>query len=168
MKLAAMFKDLEKQIKEDVQAALTDTMENEVFAVVREVVLSRIQNDVYDVYKPKVYIRRHTSQGLMDKNNVVYELEKNGQVLVVWNIAKYNPHNNPHATFSTEKRKQNILQKLIIDGWSKVKPDDSAYKHPRPFIANANRELQRGGDHRKSLEEAFEAGLARQGLSKKI
>lgn len=167
MKLAAMFKDLEKQIKKDVQTALTDTMENEVFEVIREVMLNRIQNDVYDVYSPDVYIRRHSSQGLLDENNVVYDLEKNGKTLVVWNIAKYNPHNNRNGTFSTEKRKNNILQKLIIDGWRNVKAEDPAYKHPRPFIANANKDLRRGGDHRKSLENAFEEGLARQGIHKK-
>lgn len=167
MKLAAMFKDLEKQIKKDAQAALTDTLENEVFEVIREVILNRVQNDVYDVYNPDVYIRRGSSQGLLDENNVVYDLEKNGKTLVVWSIAKFNPHNNPNASFSTAKRKDNILQRLIIDGWRKVKPDDPAYKHPRPFIANANKDLRRGGDHRKSLEKAFEEGLARHGIHKK-
>jgi hypothetical protein len=167
MKLAAMFKDLEKQIKKTVQAAITDTLENEVFEVIKEVILNRAQNDVYDVYSPRVYRRRRSSQGLLDENNIVYDLEKNGQTLVVWNIAKFNPNNNPHAAFSTEKRKHNILQKLIIDGWSKVQPDDPAYMHPRPFIANANKDLRRGGDHRKSLESAFEEGLARHGITKK-
>jgi len=162
-----MFKDLEKQMKKDIQAAITDTLENEVFEVIRDVILNRVQNDVYDVYKPKAYVRRRTSQGLLDERNVVYDLEKNGQSLVVWNIAKFNPHNNPNATFSTEKRKNNILQKLIIDGWTKVKPDDPAYKHPRPFIANAKKDLSRSGDHRKSLESAFEEGLARHGIYKK-
>ena len=167
MKLAAMLKDLEKQIKKDVQAAITDTLENEVFEVIKDVVLNRIQNDVYDVYNPKVYVRRRASQGLLDERNVVYDLEKNGKTLVVWNIAKLNPRNNPHANFSSEKRKNNILQKLIIDGWQKVKPDDPAYKHPRPFIANANKDLSRGGNHRKSLESAFDEGLARHGIHKK-
>jgi len=167
MKLAAMFKDLEKQIKKGIQESIADTLENEVFEVVREIVLNRIQNDVYDVYKPKVYIRRHTTQGLMDENNIVYDLENNKKTLVVWNIAKYNPHNSPTTAFSTEKRKHNILQKLIIDGWRNVKPDDPAYRQPRPFIANANKELKRGGSHRKSLEEAFELGLARHGINKK-
>ena len=167
MKLAAMLKDLEKQMKKEIQAAITDTLENEVFEAIRDVVLNRVQNDVYDVYSPKVYVRRRTRQGLLDEKNVVYDLEKNGQSLVVWNIAKFNPHNNPNSTFSTEKRKNNILQKLIIDGWTKVKPDDPAYKQPRPFMANAKKDLARGGDHRKSLESAFKEGLARHGIYKK-
>jgi len=167
MKLANMFKDLEKQIKKDVQAAITDTLENEVFEVIREVMLNRIQNDVYDVYSPQVYARRGSSQGLLDENNVVCDLEKNGKALVVWNMAKFNPRNNRNSNFSTEKRKTNILQKLIIDGWSKVKPDDPAYKQPRPFMKNTNRDLRRGGDHRKSFENAFEEGLARHGIIKK-
>jgi len=161
-----------------VQAAVEDTLQIEVFEVVREVVLDRIQRDVYDVYNPQRYVRRSDDspdsggQGLGDRNNIVFQLEgratnTTGKTLVVWNIAKFNPRNNPHEAFSTARRKDDILQRLIIDGWSRASDDSSVWQQPRPFIENANRALQKGGEHHNSLEEAFETGLARHGITKK-
>ena len=54
--MAKDFKDLEKQIRKDVHAAVEDTLQNEVFSVVKDVVLKRIGVDVYDVYIPKFEI----------------------------------------------------------------------------------------------------------------
>ena len=170
------FLDLERQIRKDVHMAVQDSLETEVFEVVKEVVVDRVQKDVYDVYNPKVYKRRSDGnpdggQGLGDKNNVVYELEgratkTKGKTLTVWNIAKANPRNNPNQAFSTAKRKDNILQKIIIDGWSNAGADAPAWKQPRPFIEKANEALQPGGEHRGSLEEAFDTGLARHGIER--
>ena len=178
VKTAESFKDLEKQIRKHVHEAVEDTMQVEVFNIVREVVLDRIQRDVYDVYTPQRYIRRSDGnpdgggQGLGDRNNIVFQLEgratnKKGKTLVVWNIAKYNPRNNPHQAFSTAKRKDNILQQLIIDGWSNADADAPVWQQPRPFIERANEALKPGGEHRQSLEEAFETGLERHGITKK-
>jgi hypothetical protein len=177
IKTAKNFKDLEKQIRKHVQEAVTDTLQLEVFNVVKEVVLDRIQTDVYDVYNPQSYIRRsdgNTSggQGLGDSNNIVFELEgratnTTGKTLVVWNIAKFNPRNRRSESFSTAKRKENILQTLIIDGWSRADADSPVWQQPRPFIENANKALSKGGTHRKSLEEAFDIGLERHGITKK-
>ena len=177
IKTAKNFKDLEKQIRKHVQDATEDTLQTEVFSVVREVVIDRVQQDVYDVYNPQQYIRRSDGnpdggQGLGDKNNVVFEFEgratnTRGKTLVVWNIAKFNPNNNPNQAFSTAKRKDNILQKLIIDGWTNMSADAPIWQQPRPFIERANEALQPGGEHRSSLEEAFDDGLARHGITKK-
>ena len=56
VKTAESFKDSEKQIRKHVHEAVEDTMQVEVFNTVREVVLDRIQRDVYDVYNPQRYI----------------------------------------------------------------------------------------------------------------
>ena len=159
-------KKLEKQIKEDVKAAIADVMVHEVFETVRDIVLHHVQVDVYDKYEPntdtnpRAYRRRYENQGLGDENNIVYEVEGNG-TLVVWNIAKFNPRNRPNTFFSTEKRKHDILQKLIIDGWSTATSDSPTWMQPRPFIANANKSLNQGGSNFSDLDKAFETGLAR-------
>ena len=164
-------------IRKQVQEAVQDTLQNEVFEVIRDVVLGKVQSDVYDVYDPRRYRRRSDNspdgggQGLGDKNNIIFQLEgretnQRSKTLVVWNIAKFNPWNNPHQAFSTAKRKDNILQRLIIDGWSRTTDDSPAWMQPRPFIASAQRAIDRGGEYRSSLEEAFETGLARHGIHK--
>ena len=168
----AALKKLEKQIKEDVQAAIMDTLEHEVFETVRDVVLHHVQVDVYDKYEPnadsnpRAYRRRYENQGLGDENNVVYDIEGNKE-LVVWNIAKFNPHNKPNTFFSTDKRKHDILQKLIIDGWSTATTDSPPWMQPRPFLANAERSLEKGGNHHSDLDKAFETGLERFQIYKK-
>ena len=91
MKTANSLKELEKQIAADVKKAVVDTLQNEVFELVKDIVLSHVQTDVYDVYNPKIYERRYDHEGLGDENNVAYEIE-NDETLVVWNIAKYNPY----------------------------------------------------------------------------
>ena len=176
VKTAKGFKDLENQIRKDVHIALQDSLETEVFTAVKEAVIDRVQKDVYDVYSPQVYKRRSDGnpdggQGLGDKSNVVYELEgratkTKGKTLTVWNIAKPNPRNNPNQAFSTAKRKDNILQKIIIDGWTNAGADAPVWRQPRPFIERAIEALAPGGEHRGSLEEAFDMGLARHGFVK--
>ena len=148
VKTAKGFGDLERRIRKDLHTALEDCLENEVFEAVKEVVVERVQKDVNDVYSPEVYRRRSDGnpdggQGLGDKNNVACELEgratsNKGKTLAVWNIAKANPRNNPNQSFSTAKRKDNILQKIIIDGWSNAGADAPVWKQPRPFTERAN------------------------------
>ena len=178
IKTAKDFKDLEKQIRKQVQMAVEDTLQTEVFEVVREVMLGKIQSDVYDVYNPQIYRRRSDNdpdgggQGLGDRNNIVFQLEgratnTRGKTLVVWNIAKMNPRNNRNLAFSTAITKENLLQRLIIDGWRDADGDSPIWMQPRPFIENAQAAISPGGEHRQSLDEAFETGLARHGITRK-
>ena len=168
MKIVKSLKELGKQIQEDIQKAVADTLQNEVFELVRDVMISHVYTDVYDVYDPTVYRRRRGNQGLSDEDNIVYEIENRGS-LVVWNIAKYNPYRNGRpvfTSFSTEKRKTNILQTLIIDGYQNYS-GDAPYALPRPFIANAARDLSKNGKHYNDLQEAFDDGLKRHGIYRK-
>ena len=165
MQLSQALKQLEKQIKNDVQQAVIKTLEAEVFELVRDIMSHHIQTDVYDVYSPKIYKRRYTNQGLLDERNIVYDIER-GKELVVWNIAKMNSRNNRNASFSLEKRKENLLQTIIIDGWSTATKDSPVWSQPRPFISNANRSLSRGGAHFSDLDDAFASGLGRFGINK--
>ena len=168
MKVIKSLKELEKQIQEDIQKAMIDTLRNEVFELVRDVVISHVYTDVYDVYDPTVYRRRKERQGLSDEDNIVYEIENRG-TLVVWNIAKYNPYRGGRpvfTSFSTEKRKTNILQTLIIDRYSNYS-GDAPYALPRPFIANAARDLSKSGKHYSDLKEAFDEGLKRHKIYRK-
>ena len=160
--------ELEKQITEDIKKALVNTLQNEVFELVRDVVIEHVHTDVYDVYDPVIYRRRRVNQGLSDEDNVVYEIE-NDETLVVWNIAKYNPYRNNmpiFSSFSTEKRKDNILQTLIIDGYQNY-GGDAPYALPRPFIENAGKDLSKGGKHFNDLSEAFDEGLKRHNIYRK-
>jgi hypothetical protein len=168
MKTVKSFKELEKYIHEDIQKAVVDTLKNEVFELARDVVINHVQADVYDVYDPAVYRRRQENQGLIDEDNIVYEIEDDG-TLVVWDIAKYNPYKNGRpikTSFSTEKRKNNVLQTLIIDGYQNYQ-GDAPYALPRPFIENVGTDLSKGGKHYNDLDEAFEDGLKRHGINKK-
>ena len=158
--------DLEKQIRKNVHAAIEEALETDVCDAVRGAVIDRVHKDVYGVYTPKKYIRRKDEQGLSDANNVVHELRgratnTKSKTLTVWNIAKHNPRNNPNGPFGRDD-----LQKTIIDGWSKVGEKTPPYGRPRPFIENANKALELGGEHRESLERAFEIGLGRHGIVK--
>ena len=168
MKLIKSLKEFEKQVQEDIQKAVLDTLQNEVFELIRDIVIGHVHTDVYDVYDPVKYRRRRDNQGLSDEDNIVYEIENRG-TLVVWNIAKYNPYRGGRpvfTSFSTEKRKSNILQTLIIDGYQNY-TGDAPYALPRPFIANAARDLSMNGKHYGDLKEAFDDGLKRHGIYRK-
>ena len=180
-KLAKSVKDIKKQILEMAHVAVEDVLQNEVFEVVREVVLDHIAKDVYGAGEPSPggYKRRSDNrgdhyntggQGLGDSNNIVFELEgrqSDGQskTLVVWNIAKLNPRNRKTDSFSdaVTRDKSRLLQTIIIDGWSNPR---QYWQQPRPFIENARKTLQRGGENRQRLGQAFETGMKRHGFIK--
>ena len=171
LKLSKDFKELEKQIRKDVHAAVEETLQDEVFEVVRDVVLERVGEDVYGVYTPTVYKRRRDDKGLKDKDKVVQKLggnatEKECRSLFVWNAARYNPYNPlTNAPYFPSREGAENLQKLIIDGYKGYKGNDPPYYHPRPFIEKASEALD--GDDRGKLEKAFENGLGKRGLIKK-
>ena len=169
--LARLLEDLGHRLIEEV-------LENEVFDVVRDTMLDRVQKDVYDFYSgediPKEYIRRKTNQGLADPTNVVSEIvgkrgRKTGRKLRVWNIAKKNPSNNPNQFFSADKKEpdsRELLQPLIIKGWGSATKTSPAYMQPRPFIKSTSEELRGGA--REKLDGAFREGMEQRGREKGV
>ena len=109
MAASKSLKDLFKKLNGRINSAL----DNEVFEKVREVELEAIQTEVYDVYTPKVYIRRGEYGGIGDPYNIekVGGAAKNGR-LIVKNTTEPND-SNPNWT--TDK----ILPELIEYGHSR-------------------------------------------------
>jgi len=172
MKIAKSFKELEKQIKEDLQKAVVNTLQNEVAEIVKDVIQHHIQTDVYDVYEPEHYERRGPDrgrgkgQGLGDRDNLVEHIEDD-QTLVVNQVATYNPYKNYSPVYPHPGSNSPNLVKLIVDGYSGHNSNSAEYAKPRPFMENANSSLSKGGRNYADLDEAFETGLARHGVYKK-
>jgi hypothetical protein len=166
MQIVKSIKDLEKTIKADIEKNMVNILEKEVFEIVRKLMIQHIKTDVYGVYGPTVYERRGNNQGLIDEDNVVYDIKDNA--LVIYNIAKYNPYKNNkpmYTTFSKDKRIE--LVNLIVDGYSYRKEVMPPYARPRPFIENTDKDLSKGGQHFNDLDKAFETGLNRYNITKK-
>ena len=161
---------LRRSITERVHEIVEDVMQDEVLKAVTDVMLERVQLDVYDAYSPRVYERREGNQGLADPSNIVSELKgkrtkRNTRELYVWNMAKKNPTNDSSKIFSSNKKNpkdRGLLQGLVITGWSNVRATDPAFRHPRPFIERTNEAL-RSEAGKKILEEALDKGLAKRG-----
>ncbi|PCF50176.1 hypothetical protein [Staphylococcus delphini] len=59
------------QLEAMFAVALRDTINNEVFEVIRDELIMEMERRVYDVYEPKRYQRRGSSGGLKDPDNYV-------------------------------------------------------------------------------------------------
>ena len=172
MKIAKSLKDLERQIKEDLQKAVVDTLLQEVSELAKDVILHHVQTDVYDVYEPEYYERRGPDrgkgrgQGLGDRNNLVERIDDNN-ALVISEVAVYNPYRNYAPIYPHPGSDNPNLVKLIVDGYAGHGDDSAPYAKPRPFMENAGDALKAGGINHKDLDEAFETGLKRHGIKKK-
>lgn len=148
----------------DIQSAINNTLENEVFEEVKETELRHIQTDVYDVYEPTVYIRRYKSGGMGDSNNIVIldddgnNSVTNGNLSVV-NVTLPNPYARDGATTNKD------LPELIEYGdenYLDKYPFATGYDYPgepyglaRPFTANTIDELQTTKAHIVALKKGL-------------
>lgn len=148
-------KDLEKYLTGTV---FKSALELETADEIEKTLQKHIQKDVYDVYTPKVYVRREGNGGLIDSENIISKLVSEG-TLSVTNETRPNPYARDGATTNKD------LPELVEFGHGYKEylydyPSDPAFFLERPFTENTVKELQETKAHVK----AFKRGLLREGI----
>jgi hypothetical protein len=153
-----------------IQSAIDKTLENEVFEEVKETELRHIKTDVYGVYKPKEYVRRYGSAGMLDPNNIVImdELGNNSVTkgnLSVVNITAPNSH-TPDGETSINKDLPELIEYghddylnryPFVKGYDYAGGKNTTFLEPRPFTANTIDELQTTKAHIVALKNGLSA-----------
>lgn len=79
------------QLEADFRLAIIDTLQNEVFTVIKNELMEEMQKRVYDTYTPKRYERRHADGGLLDGIEISKPIVGNNTVsFVIENLATGN------------------------------------------------------------------------------
>lgn len=127
-----LFADLEKDIEEIVNKSLKDK--------VIEMAQDSVQENVLDVYTPKIYKRRsgHNSGGLKDAWISDININNNKIKLTVKNNAK--PINSEFGD----------LAENIEEGYGK---QDKEWNRPRPFIDKVQEKIDNGNEIENILEK---------------
>jgi hypothetical protein len=132
---------LEKYIKNAINKSIKDKPPQ----AVKNLMMKHILRDVYSVYKPKIYQRRYTKNGLYDENNVVFKPRKNNTVEIYnktkRNLNYSNQYLAPVIEFGHEGAKSKGYR-----GYSYPNPR-YAYFYPRPFIKNTRNSLKQNKQH---------------------
>lgn len=144
-------KDLYDDVKEllkSLEADIEDTLMHEVLDEVKEIELRHVEDDVFDVYKPKIYERRD-SGGINDPDNIVGTVQN--MELEVENITPF------ASGYGTWNRGIGLTE-LINDGNSTsgyFYDYPGEFNQPRPFLDNTIEEIERTDD----VEDALARGL---------
>lgn len=144
-------KDLYDDVKEllkFLEADIEDTLMQEVLDEVKEIELRHVEEDVLDIYTPKIYERRNMD-GIDDPDNIVGTVEN--MELEVENIT---PFASGYGTWN----KGVGLTELINEGNSTsgfFYDYYGEFNRPRPFIDNTADEIERTDD----VENALAKGL---------
>lgn len=138
--------DLLKELKTDIE----DTLIHEVLDTVKEIELRHVEEDVFDVYSPKIYERRDSGEGgIDDPDNIIGTVQN--MELEVENIT---PFASGYGTWN----KGIGLAELINDGNSTsgyFYDYPGEFNQPRPFLDNTIEEIERTDD----VENALARGL---------
>lgn len=158
-----------------IEEKVRETLHDDVLEKVKDVEQKKIQEEVYDAYKPTegTYIdRRYSNGGLMDRDNIRIEqyTNRNGeQSIFIKNMTGGNPLANPVQDFTDAP---NYLAGIIEHGryvsggnamgvYTKNKYNTQYnYLKPRPFTYETIRELDRTLAHLHALK----LGLKKRGI----
>lgn len=158
--------DALKKVNRELKPKINNALSKEVFAKVRDVEVSTIEKEVYEVYDPQEYRRRMAAGGLADPDNIVIEGgAATGGRLSVINVTPPNPGGcKNRRSVTTDKDLPSLVEYGDgYHGYSYDFPIDGAYMGPRPFTAKAVENLKKSGAHVKALKD----GLRRQGIKVK-
>ena len=137
-----------KELRKHIEKSINNSLENEVFEVVKETELKHIRENVLGVYSPEIYKRRD-SLGIDDPENIIFQAVKNG-TLEVENITKFNPG------YETENKGLGLVKLIEFghesSGYFYDYPSSENFTQPRPFIANTKKEIKKTKSHVKSLK----------------
>ncbi len=142
-----LYDDVEELLK-SLEADIEDTLMHEVLDEVKEIELRHVEDDVFDVYKPKIYERRD-SGGINDPDNIVGTVQN--MELEVENITPF------ASGYGTWNRGIGLTE-LINDGNSTsgyFYDYPGEFNQPRPFLDNTIEEIERTDD----VEDALAKGL---------
>lgn len=146
---------------------IDEALTNEVFAEVQDEEAATIYEEVYKVYKPRMYRRRGEYEGLGDPENIVIKGgSAKGGVLTVVNVTDPNPGGCPDEDMVTTGKD---LPQLVEHGqgyrfYQYDFPSGGRYMKPRPFTARTKEHLQESKAHVKAME----AGLRKRVNGRKI
>ena len=136
------------ELLEALEADIEDTLKHEVLDTVKEIELRHVEEDVFDVYKPKIYERRD-SGGIDDPDNIVGTVQN--MELEVENITPF------ASGYGTWNRGVGLTE-LINNGNSTsgyFYDYSGEFNQPRPFLDNTIEEIERTDD----VEDALARGL---------
>lgn len=142
-----LYDDVEELLK-SLEADIEDTLMHEVLDEVKEIELRHVEEDVFDVYKPKIYERRD-SGGIDDPDNIVGTVQN--MELEVENITPF------ASGYGTWNRGVGLTE-LINNGNSTsgyFYDYPGEFNQPRPFLDNTIEEIERTDD----VEDALAKGL---------
>lgn len=142
-----LYDDVDELLK-SLEADIEDTLMHEVLDEVKEIELRHVEEDVFDVYKPKIYERRD-SGGIDDPDNIVGTVQN--MELEVENITPF------ASGYGTWNRGVGLTE-LINNGNSTsgyFYDYPGEFNQPRPFLDNTIEEIERTDD----VEDALAKGL---------
>lgn len=144
-----LYDDVEELLK-SLETDIEDTLMHEVLDEVKEIELRHVEEDVLDVYTPKIYERRGIGEGgIDDPDNIVGTVEN--MELEVENITPF------ASGYGTWNRGVGLAE-LINDGNNTsgfFYDYYGEFNRPRPFIDNTADEIERTDD----VENALAKGL---------
>lgn len=151
------------KISRQLAPKIDNALSKEVFEEVRDEEVATIENEVYGVYRPRIYRRRGEYGGLADPNNIEIQggAAKGGKMAVV-NVTDPNPGGcTSDAQVTTGKDLPQLVEHG--DGYKFYHydfPSGGKYMQSRPFTAKTIENLKKSGAHVSALK----ASLKRQGV----
>lgn len=148
-----------KELRKAVEKAIDNSLENEVFEVVRGEEIKSIETDVFAVYTPEIYERRAFG-GIDDEENITHDTVKNGTIKIE-NITEFN------QGYETANKGPELAVLIEYGHGGKDYyydyPSSDEFCDPRPFINNTRKRLKKSGKHK----EALKIGLKRNNIKTK-
>lgn len=148
-----------KELRKAVEKAIDNSLENEVFEVVRSEEIKSIETDVFAVYTPEIYERRAFG-GINDEENITHDTVKNGTIKIE-NITEFNQE------YKTANEGPELAVLIEYGHGNKDYyydyPSSNDFCDPRPFISNTRKRLKKSGKHK----EALKIGLKRNNIKTK-
>lgn len=143
------YDDIDMLLK-DLKFDIEDTLMDEVLDEVKDIELKHIEQDVYETYTPKIYVRR-SNDGIGDPDNIVGEVHN--MQLEVDNVASFNEDYGTHnhgTGLATLLNDGNSLNGYFYDF-------PGEFTQPRPFLDHTEEEIEKTD----SVENALAKGLKR-------
>ena len=148
-----------KELRKAVEKAIDNSLENEVFEVVRSEEIKSIETDVFAVYTPEIYERRAFG-GINDEENITHDTVKNGTIKIE-NITEFNQE------YKTANEGPELAVLIEYGHGNKDYyydyPSSDDFCDPRPFISNTRKRLKKSGKHKETLK----IGLKRNNIKTK-
>ena len=140
-----------KELRKAVEKAIDNSLENEVFEVVRGEEIKSIETDVFAVYTPEIYERRAFG-GIDDEENITHDTVKNGTIKIE-NITEFN------SGYETENEGPELAVLIEYGHGGKDYyydyPSSDEFCDPRPFISNTRKRLKKSGKHKEALKNGL-------------